>query len=806
MKKFKQLVKVGFKSLLLLLFLGSLAVAGVYFYLAPDLPSTAALKDVRFQVPLRIYTEEGVLLGEFGEKKRQPVRFEHIPEQMVKALISSEDSRFFEHPGVDYQGLMRAAWVLLTTGEKAQGGSTITMQVARNFFLSRKKTYTRKITEILLALKIERELTKSEILELYLNKIYFGNRAYGVASAAQVYYDKKLEALSLAEIAMIVGLPKAPSTFNPIANAERALLRRNYVLGRMHILAYINDETYEQTIAEPVTAKLHRQTTKIVAPYVAEMVRKHMIKLYGDDAYSAGYKVITTIKKPLQTAANQALQQALFDYDERHGYRGPIRHLDWVGNASPQEWQKYLTKVTSIGPLKPALVIAMEEHRAHLFFNEEKSGVINWSNMKWARTYLSDNRRGPTPKTASDILKIGDIVMVTETAKGEWRLAQAPTVSGALVSLSPEDGAIRALVGGFSFYQSKYNRVTQAKRQPGSSFKPFIYSAALESGFTAASLINDAPVVFDDPGIEAAWRPENYSGKFFGPTRLREALTRSRNLVSIRLLRSVGVKTALRYIENFGFDTAQLPRDLSLSLGSGVVTPLELARGHATFANGGFAIQPYFIKRIEDVKGEVIFVANPPVVCPLCETLPTLPVNPDIDDEILDPVPEINLAPRTISAQNAYIIYSMMKDVVRRGTGRRALKLGRQDIAGKTGTTNDQQDAWFVGFNSKLLAISWVGFDAPKPLGNRETGGRAALPMWLYYMEKALNGVPESSPEQPPDIITVRIDRKTGLRAHSNTPDAIFEVFRGSYIPKRGLKAGDAQQIDITTPDTEPLF
>ncbi|NOY70778.1 MAG: penicillin-binding protein 1A [Gammaproteobacteria bacterium] len=806
MKKFKQLVKIGFKSLLLLSFLGSLAIAGVYFYLAPDLPSTAVLKDVRFQVPLRIYTEEGVLLGEFGEKKRQPVRFEDIPEQMVKALTSSEDSRFFEHPGVDYQGLMRAAWVLLTTGEKAQGGSTITMQVARNFFLSRKKTYTRKITEILLALKIEQELTKNEILELYLNKIYFGNRAYGVASAAQVYYDKKLETLSLAEIAMIVGLPKAPSTYNPIANAERALLRRNYVLGRMHTLAYINDETYEQAIAEPVTAKLHRQTTKIVAPYVAEMARKHMIKLYGDDAYSAGYKVITTIKKPLQKAANQALQQALFDYDERHGYRGPIQHLDWVGNASPQEWQKYLTKVTSIGPLKPALVIAMEEQRAHLFFNEEKNGVINWSNMKWARTYLSDNRRGPTPKTASDILKIGDIVMVTQTAKDEWRLAQAPTVSGALISLSPKDGAIRALVGGFSFYQSKYNRVTQAKRQPGSSFKPFIYSAALNSGFTAASLINDAPVVFDDPGIEAAWRPENYSGKFFGPTRLREALTRSRNLVSIRLLRSVGVKTALKYIENFGFDTAQLPRDLSLSLGSGVVTPLELARGHATFANGGFAIQPYFIKRIEDARGEVIFTANPPVVCPLCEVTPALHVNPGIDEETLDPIPELNLAPRTISAQNAYIIYSMMKDVVKRGTGRRALKLGRQDIAGKTGTTNDQQDAWFVGFNSKLLAISWVGFDDPRPLGNRETGGRAALPMWLYYMEKALNGVPESSPEQPPDIITVRIDRKTGLRAHSNTPDAMFEVFRGSYIPKRGLKADDSQQIDITTPDTEPLF
>jgi len=400
-----------------------------------------------------------------------------------------------------------------------------------------------------------------------------------------VYYGKKLEALSLSEIAMIVGLPKAPSTFNPIANAERALIRRNYVLGRMHALAYINDEAYENALAKPVTAKLHRQAAETEAPYVAEMVRKHMVELYGDDAYSAGYKVTTTLTQPLQEAANQALQRALFEYDERHGYRGPLKHLDWINNASPEEWQKHLSKITSIGPLKPALVTGIEEQSAHLFFDEEESAVINWENMKWARKYLSTNRRGSAPKTADDILKVGDIVMVTKTGNDGWRLSQAPTVSGALISLSPADGAIRALVGGFSFYQSKYNRVTQAKRQPGSSFKPFIYSSALENGFTAASLINDAPVVFDDPGLEAAWRPENYSGKFFGPTRLREALTRSRNLVSIRLLRSVGVKTALKHISSFGFDTARLPHDLSLSLGSGAITPLDLARGHASIAN-----------------------------------------------------------------------------------------------------------------------------------------------------------------------------------------------------------------------------
>lgn len=795
MKKFKKLLKISFKSLLLLYLCGSFFIFGVYLYLTPDLPSTQSLKDVQFQVPLRIYTEEGALMGEFGEKKRQPVRFEQIPEQMVEALISAEDSRFFEHPGVDYQGLMRAAWVLLTTGKKTQGGSTITMQVARNFFLTREKTYTRKIREILLALKIERELTKNEILELYLNKIYFGNRAYGVATAALVYYGKKLEELSLPEIAMIVGLPKAPSTFNPIVNAERALIRRNYVLGRMHALVYINDETYENAIAKPVTAKLHRQAAEVEAPYVAEMVRKYMVERYGDDAYSAGYKVTTTLTQPLQEAANQALQQALFDYDERHGYRGPLKHLDWINNASPEEWQKHVSKITSIGPLKPALVRGLEKQRVHLFFNEEKNGVISWDNMKWARKYLSNNHRGPAPKTADDILKVGDIVMVTKTSDDGWRLAQAPTVSGALISLSPTNGAIRALVGGFSFYQSKYNRVTQAKRQPGSSFKPFIYSSALENGFTAASLINDAPVVFDDPGLEAAWRPENYSGKFFGPTRLREALVRSRNLVSIRLLRSVGVKTTLKHISNFGFDTTRLPHDLSLSLGSGAITSLDLARGHATIANGGFSIQPHFIKSIEDGTGQFIFEANPPVVCPLC----------DADKDISD-ISEINQAPQVISAQNAYIIHSMMKSVVKQGTGRRALKLGRNDIAGKTGTTNDQKDAWFVGFNTQLLAISWVGFDEPSSLGHRETGGRAALPMWLYYMETALKGMPESNPEQPQDIITVRIDSKTGLRAQSNTPDALFEIFRSSNIPKKGVEPSDQQQINADEPETEQLF
>ncbi len=786
-----------------LFLISAVTAAGVYLYLAPRLPSPEILKDVRFQVPLRVYTSEGDLIAEFGEKKRSPVKYQDIPDLMVKALISAEDDRFFEHPGVDYHGLLRASWILLLTGEKSQGGSTITMQVARNFFLSREKTYARKINEILLALKIERELSKEDILELYLNKIYFGNRAYGVATAAQVYYGKPLAELTLSQMAMIVGLPKAPSSYNPIANAKRAKLRRDYVLGRMHSLGFIDDETYELALAEPLTAELHRLNIETEAPYVAEMVRKEIVSRYGDDAYNAGYKVYTTLESSLQNAANAALRQALIEYDQRHGYRGPIQHLAWAINAGPTDWTEALNKIPKIATLLPGLVISLTEQTASVYLSTTQVVEIPWEGMSWARPYIDENRRGPKPKKPEDILRVGDVITVLALPSDQWQLSQVPAVSAGLVSLNPHNGAIKALVGGYDFFQSKYNRITQAQRQPGSSFKPFIYSAALEKGYTAASLINDAPVVFEDPGLEAEWRPENYSGKFFGPTRLREALVRSRNLVSIRLLRAIGIDYTIGHARNFGFEAEKLPRNLSLALGSGSITPLELARAHAVFANGGYLIDTFFIERIEDAIRNVIMKAQPTQVCPDCEpssethveaateTQASLAQNEDLSEL----TQKVSPAPRVISAQNAYIMNSIMRDVVRRGTGRRAMKLGRTDLAGKTGTTNDQRDAWFVGFNADLVAISWVGFDGAQPLGNRETGGRAALPMWMYFMERALNGKPSRQLEQPPRLVTVRIDPETGLRASSDTPNAIFETFRTEQVPKQRV---DAHRIPRT--------
>ncbi len=774
---------------------GAGLAAGVYFYLVPKLPSTESLKNIQFQVPLRVYTRDGKLIAEFGEKKRVPVQYQNIPPLMVKALISAEDDRFFEHPGVDYQGLLRASFYLLVTGKKSQGGSTITMQVARNFFLSRKKTYARKLIEILLALKIEHELSKEEILELYLNKIYFGNRAYGVSTAAQVYYGKTLDELTLAQMAMIVGLPKAPSRYNPIADPDRAKLRRNYVLGRMHSLDYINDEALEISLNEPISSKFHGQNIETEAPYIAEMVRKVMVDQYGEGAYSSGYNVFTTIDGKLQTAANYALRKALLEYDQRHGYRGVLEHLDWVANSVPSEWDQALKKHKKIGPLKPALVVSLEDKSANIYLEKGLTFEIKWGNLVWARPYLDDNRVGKKPKSAADILRVGDVVLVMQQEDGSMRLTQEPIVSGALVSLDPNTGSILALVGGFDFFQSKYNRVTQAKRQPGSSFKPFIYSAALEKGYTAASIINDAPVVFEDPALESAWRPENYSGKFFGPTRLREGLVRSRNLISIRLLRAIGVKYTINYAKQFGFNAERLPRNLSLALGSGSVTPLELARAHSALANGGYLITPNFITRIEDSSGITLLQNNPKIVCPKCEeeiaatreNTGTQTFDDDTTDtpgdEDISLEPQVRLAPRIADPRNIYIINSLMRDVVSRGTGRKAMKLGRHDLAGKTGTTNDQQDAWFVGFNQDLIAVSWVGFDDPRPLGRGETGGRAALPAWLYYMEVALKDKPETSLERPAGLDTVRIDPESGLLADSNNPKAIFETFRNEYVP-----------------------
>jgi len=805
MNKLKRIFKFFIKLSLFGFLCGALTVGGVYLYLSPNLPSAESLKDVRFQVPLRVYSADEKLLAEFGEMKRTPIDYQQIPQVMINALISAEDDRFFEHPGVDYKGLIRAVRNLILTGERSQGGSTITMQVARNFFLSPEKTYTRKINEIFLSFKIEHELSKQEILALYLNKIYFGNRAYGVVTAAQVYYGKSLDDLTLAETAMVMGLPKAPSAYNPLANPKRATLRRNYVLGRMFELGYIDKTQFDEAVSAVTTAKLHRPLIETQAPYVAEMVRKSMVEKFGEDAYNAGYSVYTTIDSKAQSAANKAIHQGLIDYDQRHGYRGALTTVSLDTLNTPKQWSKKLSTFPRVGPLQPSIIVAVNEESAFAYKRDGVSVEIKLADLKWARKYISENTRGAKITSPSDILSVGDVVMINEAKPSQWQLGQIPAASASIISLDPNTGAVVALVGGFDFFFSKFNRVIQAKRQPGSSFKPFIYSAALKKGYTAASIINDAPIVFDDPALEAKWRPENYSSKFFGPTRLRFALTKSRNLVSIRLLNAVGISYALKHINSFGFDISTLPRNLSLSLGSANLTSYELARAHSVFANGGYLIDPHFISRIEDADKQIIEAPTHPIVCDdACEK--------SIAIQDTESTETINKAPRVITAQNAYIVNSMMQDVVQLGTARRAKALGRTDLAGKTGTTNDQRDAWFVGFNRDIIAISWVGFDDAKPLGSRETGGRAALPIWLQYMETALADKPNHLLEQPDNMITLRIDPKTGLRAGSDVPGAIFETFRTDHAPEKWAptptltKDPFSDNKNTTTPNVEQLF
>ncbi|MCZ6718129.1 MAG: penicillin-binding protein 1A [Gammaproteobacteria bacterium] len=783
------MLRLVFNLLLVVLFSAVVLAAGTLWYVLPKLPGIEVLKNVQMQVPLRVYTQDFSLISEFGEQRRAPLALSEVPPQLIRAVLAAEDDRYYDHPGVDWQGLLRAAIQLVRTGEKTQGGSTITMQVARNFFLTREKTYLRKLNEILLALKIERELSKAAILELYLNKIYLGHRAYGVAAAAQVYYGTDIRSLTLPQFAMIAGLPKAPSTTNPVTNPARAIERRNYVLGRMLELGYITMQEYTDAIDAPVIASLHSPAVKVKAPYIAEMVRAYMLKNYGVAAYTAGYRVFTTVSDRLQTAANRSLSEALLEYAKRHGYRGPEHHVELEMEAEEDSWLTQLEGVARLGDLFPALVVDLDEQSVIAYLPDVGPVIIEWSGLSWARPYVNENRRGPAPKKAADILSVGDVIHVQLTEDGQWRLAQIPAIEGGLVAMRPDDGAILALVGGYDFQRSKFNRVTQARRQPGSSFKPFIYSAALESGYTAASLINDAPVVFDDPGLEAVWRPENYSGRTHGPTRLREALTHSRNLVSIRLLNAIGVSNAIEYLGRFGFNTEQLPRNLSLALGSGALSPLELATGFAVFANGGYLVQPYFIDRIETDDGRIVMRAQPKTVCHDCksadfaEDTSALLVSIDDSTLMLLEADEVN-ADSVISPQNAWIINSMMRDVIRRGTGRRAREVGRDDLAGKTGTTNDQRDAWFSGFNTELVATAWVGFDQFQPLGDRETGAYAALPMWVKFMRSALKDISSSPLERPTGLVAVRIDPDTGELASADNSRAIFEIFRSNYVPE----------------------
>jgi penicillin-binding protein 1A len=763
---------------LFLLFTGIIVsaalVAFVYVKIEPQLPAIDVLREVQLQEPLRIYTRDRRLLAEFGEKRRSPVEVENVPPALINAFLAAEDDHFYEHSGVDIPGLLSAAFELVRTGKKRRGASTITMQVARNFFLSSEKTYWRKLTEILLALRIEGSLSKDEILELYLNKIYLGHHAYGIEAAAQVYYGKHIGELTLAQMATVAALPKTPSRINPINSPEATMERRNYILGRMHQLGYIEQAAWELAVAEVDDAALHKVKAEVSAAYVTEMVRQKLVKRYGTAVYTSGYQVITTLDVTRQAAANEAVRKDLLDYSRRHGYRGVEAHFDLDENETGT-WPALLKDFPVLGGMRAGLVVGLGEQSAEILTADLSTIELQWEGMAWARPYLGVNRLGKSPKQAADILATGDIVRVRQQDDGSWMLEQLPHVEGALVSLRPGDGALQALVGGFDFRHSKFNRATQAKRQPGSSFKPVIYSAALEKGFTPASMINDAPVVFDDPKLESTWRPENYSGEFFGPTRLREALYRSRNLVSIRILRAIGASYAADYAERFGFTAAQLPKDLTLALGSATVTPMQMAKAYTVLANGGYRIEPYFIHAIYDTAGEEIFAANPAIACPLCP-----PVIESINTLAEEP---INLAPQVLTPQNVWLMTSMMRDVIQRGTGRKARVLGRTDLAGKTGTTNDQKDAWFSGFNHALVTTAWVGFDKLEPLGRGETGGRAALPMWIDYMAVALRGVKEQKQEPPEGLVTVRIDPATGLLAGSGQTDAIFETFREANVP-----------------------
>jgi len=795
------MLRFAFYFLLVSLLLGILSVLSLTWFIVPGLPDIETLKDVRMQVPLRVYSADQSLIAEFGEQRRIPVSSEEIPEQMVQAILAAEDDRFYEHPGVDWQGILRAVIQLAKTGEKTQGGSTITMQVARNFFLSREKTYLRKLNEIFLALKIERELSKSEILTLYLNKIYLGQRAYGVGAAAQVYYGVGIDELTLPQFAMLAGLPKAPSTTNPVSNPDRALKRRNYVLQRMRDEGFITAEEFDAAVGSPVTAEMHSPLVALEAPYVAEMVRQELIELYGEEAYSAGLSVVTTIMDENQQAANEALRKGVLAYDQRHGYRGPEYRFPLEEDSGESDWDSLLQSFTVLGNLYPALILEVKEQSATAYLLDVGRVEIPWSGMEWARKYISENIRGAEPKTASDILTAGDVVRLTRDNTEAWRLTQLPAVEASLLSLHPDNGSVIALVGGFDFLRSKFNRVTQAYRQPGSGFKPFIYTAGLSKGLTAATLINDAPVVFEDRELDETWRPENYSQKTYGPTRLRSALTYSRNLVSIRLLHRIGVPYTLDYIARFGFDTERLPDNLSLALGSGAVTPWELARGYAVFANGGHLIEPFFIQSITSQDGETVFEANPVTVCKEeCEQAldgqsvaiqnpetVEIPSDAKSDEEPLTSVPEAPeklIAEQVIDPQIVWIMNSMTQDVIQHGTGRRALQLGRKDLSGKTGTTNDQRDAWFSGYNAEIVSVVWIGFDNFEPLGNAETGARAALPIWVDYMATALKGLPERQMERPPGLVFARIDPETGKLASPESNDAIFEVFRSGNVPE----------------------
>ena len=794
MRIFLRLLRYGLILCICGVLLAGIGIGIAYWLIAPRLPSVDSLRDVRLQVPLRVYSADGKLVATFGETRRIPVKIEQVPQQLKNAFLAAEDANFYKHPGVDWQGVMRAFGLMIAKRTlHVPGGSTITQQVARGFFLSSEVSMSRKLTEIFLSFRIEHELTKDEIFELYLNKIFFGNRAYGVAAAAEFYYGKTLDQLTLGECAMLASLPKFPSSSNPLSNRARASERRNYVLQRMLENGFINAEQFKQGNAENDRSYAHEPPIEVEAPYLAEMVRQDALDKLGNEALTDGYSVYTTLDARAQDAANQALREDLIAYDQRHGFRGPEAHFDLSPHPLPAELDKHLDPYHPVVGLIPGIVVESAEKDATVYLDDGQSVPLDLDAVKWARRYKDESHRGGEPKRVDDVLKPGDVVRLARNAEGKWKLSQSPNVQGALISLNPEDGAIRAEVGGFSYARSKFNRAVQANRQPGSSFKPFFYSAAFEHGFTPASLVNDAPISLPDPSKpNGVWEPKNDDDKFEGPMRLREAMVQSKNLVSVRLLDAIGVRYAREYVTRFGFTPEQIPENLSMALGTASVSPITMARAYTVFANGGFLVDPYFVQRIVDRDGKEVYKAQPTLACRHCpqRLLEDARLQAAADVKVdtgaapvkasLSPIkaaqaspvgthadPNVpRLAPRVLDARIAYLIGSLLHDVVRRGTGHDAMVLKRNDLAGKTGSTNDHRDAWFSGYNDALVASAWVGFDDFSSLGHAngvgEFGAQAALPMWIAYMRSALKDVAEAPFEMPPGISTARIDPASG--------------------------------------------
>ena len=717
----------------------------------PRLPSVEALAAYQPKIPLQIYSAEGELIGEFGEERRAYVKIDETPETLKQAIIAAEDERFYVHGGVDYIGVLRAALANFAAGTTRQGASTITMQVARNFFLTSEKTYSRKFNEALLAFKIERNLTKDQILEVYINQIYLGQRAYGFGAASQVYFGKTLQEANLAEIAMLAGLPKAPSTYNPVASMARATNRQHYVLRRMLELGHIDAEQFKQAEEAKIIVAAQSTTYSTRAEHFAEMVRQAIYDAYKEDSYTRGFRVYTTLSKKHQDAAYNALRLGLMDYDERQGYRGAEGYFDLPRDVTDEQLEDALQEEAESDGIFPAIVLDIAKKSLSAYRKGGERINITGDGLAFAEPMIGKVAPAKTR------IKPGALIRVREDKKIGWKIVQIPRVEGAFVSVDADTGAIRSLVGGFDFERNKFNHVSQARRQPGSSFKPFIYSAALERGFTPATIINDAPITIDASETGAIpWEPKNFDGSFSGPVRMRTALTKSKNLVSIRILQAITPKYAQEYIARFGFDRRRHPAYLTMALGAGSVTPLELSVGYAVFANGGYHINPYFIERIEDRQGNVLATAAPLIAGENAE--------------------------RVIDPRNAFVMFNMMQDVIRGGTGVRAMSLGRVDLAGKTGTTNDQMDAWFAGFQRHLVAVAWVGHDIPSSLGEFETGAKTALPMWTSYMAAALRGQPEELPIAPEGVVAVAINPDTGLR-DPGASNQIIEYFYHENVP-----------------------